>query len=184
MSKVKNAAKVVGNGGVSAVKGVGGGIFAAFNSVWKYGGKFLLIAYAVIGFMVFGLYNPILPDYTIAGFLSAGVSQFGLVEFMTQPLAAGVGLAGVVFVLALMYVVSNVKKLGTLGIVGLVAVMGGLGFWLFTLGAFQGMAMDVLAFVVQAFVVFVLAFGQVFSKIDRIISGSGNVDIISDATDE
>lgn len=176
MSKTAKAKNVA----TGAVKGVGNGIFSGINAVWKYGGKFIIIAYAVIGAMVFGLYNPLLPDYTLGNYFYSGM---GIEGFWTTPLSAGLLLLTAVIIGCLGYVIGNVRKLGKLGLFGMFAVVGLLGFWIFTMGAFEGMGVDLIAFIAEAAVVFILAFGQVFSKIDRIISGAGNVDIVSDDTD-
>lgn len=177
MSKAVKAKNVA----TGAVKGVSNGIFGGINAVWKYGGKFIIIAYAIIGAMVFGLYNPILPDYTLGNYFYQGM---GIEGFWTTPVTAGLLLLTAVILGCLGYVVSNVRKLGKLGLFGMFAVVGLLGFWIFTMGAFDGMAVELIAFIAEAAVVFILAFGQVFSKIDRIISGSGNVDVVSDSSDE
>lgn len=180
MSKVAKAKNVA----TGAVKGVSTGILSGIQAVWKYGLKYVVIAYAIIGAMVFGLYNPLFPDYTLGSYFMNGFGAEAIDGFWTTPVTAGLMLLTAVILGCLGYVVSNVKKLGKLGLFGLATVVGLLAFWLFTAGAFDGMAVDLVAFLGEAAVVFILAFGQVFSKIDRIISGSGNVDIVSDDTDD
>ncbi len=173
----KNAAKAVGNG-------ITGGIKGSIGAVWNYGGKFLLVASFVISLLVFGLYNPIFPEFTAYGVLSAGITELGFGAFMSTPLGSGVGLAAFVAVCSLGYVTSQLRKLGKLGMVAIVGIAAGFSFWLFTMGTFDGMATDLIVLIGQAITIAVLAFGQVFAKIDRILSGSGNVDVVTDSSDE
>lgn len=173
----KNAAKAVGSG-------IAGGITGSIKAVWTYGGKYLLIASFIISLLVFGMYNPVFPEATVYGVMSAGIAELGFGAFISTPVGAGFGLLGFVILCSLGYVTSQLRKLGKLGMVAIFGIAAGFSFWLFTMGTFDGMATDFIVLIGQAIAIAVLAFGQVFAKIDRILSGSGNVDVVTDTSDE
>lgn len=177
--KSKNVVKGVAT---SAVKGVGNGIGAGIGAVWKYGLKHLIIAYTVISVLVLGFYNPLVPEYTLLNYFIEGLSQPDVLfsQFMMLPLSAGLMVVMLVDLATIAYVLKNVSKLGKWALGGIGLIVAAFSFWLFTLGTFDGLGISAIALIAQLVVIGVMSFGQVYSKIDRIVSGTVNNDNMSE----
>ncbi|AUS02895.1 TMhelix containing protein [Vibrio phage 2.275.O._10N.286.54.E11] len=172
MSKAKKAAEATSKATKGAVKGVGKGLLGGLQSIWKFGGKWLLLANAFSFLCVAGIYNWIAPEYTVVGYFQNAI-QSG------DPLSNMVGMSIVTLLLfgAIGYMANNTKRsLGWIGLIFMSTLIGLVGFWMFTLGTFDGASTAFLATIAQIGVSFVLAFGLVYAKIDKIITGRVNTD--------
>lgn len=169
--KAKQAAKAV-------VKGTAGGIFGTLSAIWKYGAKWLIIANVVCFALVAGVYNWIYPEYTVVGYFINAVQNGDAPSTM-----AGMSIVALLLLGSIGYMINNSKRsLGWIGLIFMSALVGLVGFWMFTLGTFDGAGTAFIATIAQFGITFVLAFGLVYSKIDKILTGRINTDstIIAD----
>lgn len=170
MSSTQKTKKVV----TATSKVVGYGIFGPLKAIWKYGGKWLIISNIFSFLCVGGLYNWLYPEYTVLGYFITGYEQPG---FMTSPTTAGMLALFACLLGAVGYMANNTKRsLGVIGIGCISVIIGLLAYWSWTLGAFDTASVTFIATVVEASLAFILAFGLVYAKLDRIISGRVDTD--------
>lgn len=163
----------------NAAKGISSSFLGSLQALWKYGGKWLVLANIFSFICITGVYNWFMPEYTVVGYYQTAFQVGGELSTMV-----GMGIVSLLLIGAIGYMANNTKRsLGWVGLIFMGSLIGLIGFWMFTLGTFSEASTMFIATISQFGISFILAFGLVYAKIDKLVTGRINTDSY-DVTDD